>query len=412
MSVRLSGTLSFFVMVVVSVVTVVGPSSLVPAQDARELYDRLREEDRSFMSNFELTVKETAGNPLIPLGLPTQRRLTITRFDGSWGVQAELLDPGIPSYQENAGELGYDHNGNLLLWRTSRFSVYAEDGEFYGSRAINTLYRIGRSGNVTATESPLSAVDLRNPATDYRNQIYSLWAAGRGFSGYLNEILTVRVTEDALIELEAIGSFRERTGKWTIALDPEASYMARRAEFRRAKRHNPILVVENAGLREFGSAVLPETGSVRFKKSSGVHDKQRYVYEFIDWKPAHNEDLLANVREQLLGPYPKDTEIYDHRKGRDVVVYNTNWADDQVLTDIENILDAMVGDEPSSPSDAIDRTEGTNEQIEDTVEKDAIPYDSVDGMLTPATILLIVSALAVGAAGVYRCVQGLRRRAR
>jgi hypothetical protein len=42
----------------------------------------------------------------------------------------------------------------------------------------------------------------------------------------------------------------------------------------------------------------------------------------VDWKPAHSAELLAKVRKDVLGPYPRNTRIYDHRHGARVVIYD------------------------------------------------------------------------------------------
>ncbi len=203
-------------------------------QDARELHDRLRKEDQSFMSDFEMTVVETSNPALRRWALPEKRRVTITRVDDVRGIQTELLDPGIPKYIKNAESIDYDDDEHLLLWRHSEHRGY-KDAEYSGHWRALVLYRIAPDDKVTEAQSPHRTVDLWRPGGhDYRHLIYPVWGAGRGFADHFQEILSVTTKKDGLIELVARGSFRAvKEGTWTVTLDPKTGYAARRAEFRR-----------------------------------------------------------------------------------------------------------------------------------------------------------------------------------
>ncbi len=150
-STRLSGTLSPFVLVACS-------SLPVMTQDARELHDRLRKEDQSFMSDFEMTVVETSNPALRRWALPEKRRVTITRVDDVRGIQTELLDPGIPKYIKNAESIDYDDGERLLLWRHSEHRGY-KDAEYSGHWRALVLYRIAPDDKVTEAQSPHRTVD-------------------------------------------------------------------------------------------------------------------------------------------------------------------------------------------------------------------------------------------------------------
>jgi Leucine-rich repeat (LRR) protein len=286
--------------------TVQTATTPAPSLNPEKLLEQLRTEDNAFVDDFELIIDETSQ----PWGMrwagPIKRRIHYTAIGDSWGLNIKLIDPGIPAYTKNAEPIDYDLQGNLILWRHSLFRLICEPG-FQAKRTDLELYRIKQDGKVSSLPGRPRAelislhksepYPLRNAGMP-KDVIYPLWAAGRGLSPFIYEIVKIERLDNGLFRFQATGQYR-RAGRWDVTIDPNADYMMRTARFTSddGKLKEPF--IENTGLRSVGSGFLPETARVNYFT--------QFTYKFVDWRPKHNAKMLTDLRQVL-----RDT-IREHR---------------------------------------------------------------------------------------------------
>ena len=283
----------------------------------------LRAYDEPFLE--DMTLRAYVLEPLFTLNpVETERllyRVSVTNEGGAWAGMSEL-DESVspPKYSGAHAPSDYTSDGAMELYRSVIRRVLLEPGfhaEFEGTHR----YEVESDGVVRAPPGSDERKVLRPYVYVYENHeknvlknrslFPSMLTSGRVYSLLIDSITSATVGDHGLIHCEAQG--RDLNGNpslWEITVDPEASYLVRRARCMRADNGSVRLEMENEGVKWFEHGALPEFGYYyrQGRRSSSI----TYEVTFESYTPEPDPEVMQEAKK-LRGDYPVGTIVKDFR---------------------------------------------------------------------------------------------------
>jgi hypothetical protein len=248
--------------------------------------------------------------------------VTITSKDGVWAARSDISDekmapPKYPGLSQALQSEDYDRSGNILVWRpTCRSVLYEED--LRGVYRTTRLFRVSPTGPVAVEEAP-DTVELYRPegALEQADIYISVLASGRGFSRLVDAITEAVVSREnpKLLDCKAVGRYPDGTRCiWQLAIEPDATYIVRKAKCVREDNGFVLADMENFGTKWFEKGPVPERARYIFApKYYGTSPESAFEITYMAWDDKTDEDLIDRNRRLLRSPYPPGTTVLDYR---------------------------------------------------------------------------------------------------
>jgi len=203
----------------------------------------------------------------------------------------------------------YDHDGNLVLWRSSQKSILSAPDR---DEIIEVLkgFRIAPNGEILNMNDHTR---LYRWPIGSRNSMYQFkqfqLATGRSFSGYVGTVMSIKSLLSGLTKVTSQGSYGlSLQGGWELTLDPNSGWLVREAIFTMKGMDRPTIVATSSGVIEKDGIMLAKCGNVKF---SNVLELSVEVAEISNVVGPNK--LYEEVLSRLNSPLPPRSEIIDFR---------------------------------------------------------------------------------------------------
>jgi hypothetical protein len=178
-------------------------------------------------------------------------------------------------------------------------------------------------GSVEERDTLSSRVTISKPVEPLQGREFYiiLLTSGRGFSRYLERIDSVELLPDGLIRCEAAGHYpgeNRVATTWELVIDPNASYLVRKAIafFSGGGRFSASF--ENEGMQNCENGPLPETG--RFRQGAAEIRERHFLGDgyaeiaYLSSKNSADRQLISDTQSLLRDKYPPGTRVVDLTK--------------------------------------------------------------------------------------------------
>jgi hypothetical protein len=220
----------------------------------------------------------------------------------------------VPRESRRYKSLEYDHDGNLVLWRSSqKFILSAPDRD----EIIEVLkgFRISPNGEILNMNDH---TQLYRWPIGSRNSMYQFkqfqLATGKGFSGHIGTVTSIKSLPSGLTKVNSQGSYGSGLqGGWELILDPNSDYLVREAIFTMKGMDRPTIVVKSSGVIEKDGIKNAKYGTFKF---SNVLELSVEVTDIS--KVVGPNKLYEEVLSRLNSPLPQGSSIVDLRGDKPV----------------------------------------------------------------------------------------------
>jgi hypothetical protein len=301
------------------------------------VFEKMKSYDKVYTAS--LTVRGTVIQPP-PFNAPNDPRLknelVFTRsgrrqaliqtgIDLPLKYKPKKVVPGKENHPEGADGIPYDKDGNAVLAYLTGETLSFEDDRS-AALSVSTAFVVGPGDKVSRAVDNRTITFYNHDAPNLMPSIQTLlWALGRGFTPYLDEIKDVRQEEDGTLTVSGPGSFdtRQYRGRWVLVVDPKAQYLVRRAEFfAPAEAKDPFLVASNTDVKIEGPCVYPTTGECDLRLG-GTGPR---VYTFREVKFATEDEVLTKARRATEETDVPRTMVEDYRLSPPKSVYTDQFG--------------------------------------------------------------------------------------
>jgi hypothetical protein len=297
-------------------------SSLLAEISAVELLSSLSQKDRMSNANgYKISlVTSSKANPSEPnQGMVFQNCEATWTKEGSFAMKIvshyeKDLPVFVPRESRRYKSLEYDHDGNLVLWRSSqKFILSAPDRD----EIIEVLkgFRISPNGEILNMNDH---TQLYRWPIGSRNSMYQFkqfqLATGKGFSGHIGTVTSIKSLPSGLTKVNSQGSYGSGLqGGWELILDPNSDYLVREAIFTMKGMDRPTIVVKSSGVIEKDGIKNAKYGTFKF---SNVLELSVEVTDIS--KVVGPNKLYEEVLSRLNSPLPQGSSIVDLRGDKPV----------------------------------------------------------------------------------------------
>ncbi|NWF85129.1 MAG: hypothetical protein HXY18_15030 [Bryobacteraceae bacterium] len=288
-------------------------ASLYAQPSGAGLLNALRKLDEEAARSLSLTLQVRIPAHPFDLGQGTvSQNCRVSSDSGAHAINCENANPEKPIYRppESVGydRVDYDRNDNLILWREVRRFAFSSPA-LNGVRVQLEMLAVDKAGQISrrAAHNRLQRHNPGDPNSIYDLPQYLL-ALGRGFSGYLTEIRSVR-RQGALLQVAAAGSYGPRlSGEWELSLEPAPAYLVRSAKFTKPGSDAAILSTQSLGAAP-GGGFAASGAFRRILKPDVVYE---VAVQLQQYSPKPDAALLAEARKQLEMPLGEGDETLDY----------------------------------------------------------------------------------------------------
>jgi hypothetical protein len=294
------------------------PESQPPGQNpvstlsAREVQRKLGLIDARYLAGCSLSGLETIEPSFLHPGVG-QYKVAWRTTRSPTEFAYELRVDGIPQFEYiprgRSAFTDYDDQGNMVIAFPDEQLYYFCETQRVEKWRVRS-YRVTQA-NVVTEEGTGERVDIFPPDAPGPTLVMkkTLWAAGRGFSPFLEAITSVR-SENDLISVSATGSDGPNShGIWNLTIDRSAAYLVVAASYTREGRSSPTLALKNSGRKAKAECMVAASSAwttfVGAKSSTAI---ERTAVEF-----GVDQEFLRTARSGALGPHPKTTQVVDRR---------------------------------------------------------------------------------------------------
>ncbi len=277
------------------------------------LLNALRKLDEEATRSLSLTLRVSIpAHPFDPGQGTVAQSCHVSSDAGTHAINCENANPEKPVYRapESVGydRVDYDQNDNLILWREVRKHAFSSPA-LNGVRVQLEMLAVDKAGQISQRVAH-NRLQKHNPGDS--NSIYDLpqymMALGRGFSGYVTEIRSVR-RQGALLQVVAAGHYGPRlSGVWELSLDPAPSYLVRSARFTKAGADAAILLTQSSGAAP-GGAFAASGAYQRILKPKVIYE---VAVQLQQHSPKPDAALFAEARKRLEAPLGAGDETIDY----------------------------------------------------------------------------------------------------
>ena len=215
----------------------------------------------------------------------------------------------VPRESRRYKSFEYDHDGNLVLWRSSQKSILSAPDR---DEIIEVLkgFRIAPNGEILNMNdhTRLYRWAIGSRISMYEFKQFQL-AAGRSFSGYVGTVMSIKSLPSGLTKVTSQGTYGSALqGGWELTLDPNSGSLVREAIFTMKEMDKPTIVAISRGVIEKDGIMFAKYGTFKF---SNVLDLSVEVTEIS--KVVGLNKLYEEVLSRLNSPLPPRSEIIDFR---------------------------------------------------------------------------------------------------
>lgn len=312
-----------------------------------------------------------------------------------------------PSYRGN-----YDPAGNFLTAVCTKRTVYC-DSQRSGMYTENTCYVVSPD-NVVQDEGVSRRVIMSGPgltgAGRYVKEI--LWAVGRGFSQYLDEITEVKELPDGKLHLVAEGRQSDvYRGRWELVIDTETAWIVRHAKFFHEAYPDTIdFESANSGLTWNGSLAMPEQAAVNYS-GPVKQDSRTLKFAFTEISSGPDEELLERARTRIQPPFNRDTTVMLERAGQ-IMVVDQQIVDSTIDESIRSMTtEAFVDTRPAENVSAAANGESTTlPAVSQQIPSQPRPPRRSQYLLPPWAAYIVLAVALTGVVALVAKRSGIGRR--
>lgn len=303
------------------------------ADSPDDVLTSLKKYDNAMLSDFELQATRV-------WPIPTRRaesesiveQVFICASEGNWAFEVlatpETAMPRYEGIDPQAGALKDDSGGEFYIVNRRQHSRYFWSFNLAGTREKSTVWVVWPDSVTLDTVPVRESAVYEKPKHPFQNiELFDvILTSGRGFTSFVDTIVSVVRNENGLLECEAIGTV-PGAGRidchWKLFVDPSAGFLVRSATATRMSG-SKLGHFENIGLC---SGLEPGTFVPQSGKCSlgyvGDDPKTHWQGEpvlkitFTDFARGSNKVIdrtLSDCKESLRkSSFPEGTIVYDLR---------------------------------------------------------------------------------------------------
>lgn len=270
------------------------------------------------------------------------RNWRMTFQDGIGAITYEAVNPSKGVFFVEPGSspyADYDGSGNCFVGVRTIRKVYCDSSRT--AMYTEELVHIISPENVVLKTGVNPRARLSDPgltgAGRYIKEI--LWSVGRGFSQFIDEVITVEEQENGKLLVVAKGKQSDvYFGNWHLVIEPEAAWMVRHATFYHEDSPKVVdLEIVNTGLTWDGPLAMPDQTAVNYGGPITNNEKTLAVV-FAEISTGLDESFLNQVDTETQPPFENSkTKVLLERRGRrmllDIEGIRRN-ADEDVLEEL------------------------------------------------------------------------------
>ncbi|WP_145178894.1 hypothetical protein [Gimesia aquarii] len=240
------------------------------------------------------------------------------------GYLMEVIDYEKPKYQnpksrpKRPKKLSNSDEVLRIPLRTKQWGYWGHD--LSGNHYEDTVITVTPSGKVTDTgkmhNSSLFAPRGEGPLAPRRAV---LWSLGRFFSKHIDKVTQVEHSADGLIRVSALGKKNElQVGRWEFEIEPNASWMIRKARFYRDRYPDRINVeMKNEGTVWSGAYCIPKTATINHWGPIGNVETEYFTFEPV--VESFDEQLYSDTQQAVVGNQISTLTVHDYRVSPPIV---------------------------------------------------------------------------------------------
>ena len=301
---------------------------------AASLLSGLQQKDKEYLTEFTLHCNVISPGEL-PQGTSDThvRDLTIAASGESMVTSSMILRYLNP---EKAIQkmLGFSPNPNAeanTLYGSVRY-VTLQEPDFIGTRDTPCIAKIGADGTITPffPINPSSKPDLTKgfsmvildvPGPDRpkctTEDALGLMTMGRGFSKYLETIVSIKKVDKTTIEVDATGHAFRGQCQWKLMVDTNAALLVRSAKAWKTSNGYCYFLAQNEGIQVLHNVPIPKTGTFARQGTPDelARDDHKHKITFLDFERKAQSSLITAIQQELHGKFPEGTQVSDCRAG-------------------------------------------------------------------------------------------------
>ena len=289
----------------------------------------LQEKDKEYLTEFTLHCNVISPGNLSLQTLDTHvRDLTITASGGSLVTSSMVLRYLNPEKAIQRIPTADRANAEPNTFLGKIRSVTLQEPDFIGIRDTPTLLKIGTDGTVAPFDAKnpsykpdltkgFSMVVFEKPGPERpkitTEDALGLLTMGRGFSKYLETIVSVKKVDEVTLEVEATGHAFRGQCQWKFMVDTSAALLVRSAIA--TDNGYCYFLTRNEGTQVFHGVPLPKTGIFAKQGTPDelAREDHRHEITFLYFERKAQSSLITAIQQELHGEFPKGTQIGDHR---------------------------------------------------------------------------------------------------
>ena len=207
--------------------------------------------------------------------------------------------------------IDYDKEGNLIVWRSlEKYILFTPDRNETIER-IKSFY-VDPNGilvNKGGMQTKLFRYPIGSTNHMFEFNQFEL-AVGRGFSKQLKSVTPVKSLSSGLMEVTSQGSYGPGIpqGHWELTLDPNSSFLVKKATFTPEGVDKPTVQVTSSGIMKKDELTIAKYGTFKYS------DLLEIDVEVTDISKVVGEnELYEEVLYYLNSPLPQGSDITDFR---------------------------------------------------------------------------------------------------
>lgn len=243
--------------------------------------------------------------------------IVIEDCEVTWTVEGSFAMKKTNHYEKDIpifGALGtggyrswdYDRDGNLIVWRDVESYILftpERNDRIQKSKAfrVDPNGKLAREGNIHTT---LHQYPIGNRGNTHEFDKLLL-ATGRGFSGHLRSITSVKSLPSGQVQVTAHSSVGHT---WELTIDPNSDYLVRKAILTRERENKPTIVVTSGGIMMKNGIKTGKYGTYRYSGSPERSFEITDISKVVGPNKTYEKVLL-----HMDSPLPPGTSIVDLR---------------------------------------------------------------------------------------------------
>jgi len=205
---------------------------------------------------------------------------------------------------KNYRQFDYDEHGNLVVWRTLEEYALATPVRNDVIKKVRVFFVDPNNKIInTGDNIIMSRFPIDKPYNLHQFKYYLL-SFGRGFSGYMDNIKSIKNQKFGKLE---VLSEDYAAGKWEFIIEPNSDYLVRKAVFTGSINRNSTVEIITSGILENDGVKFAKYGQI---KHHGIESSLEIINVN---KIKNNNKLYEEVNSRMSEKLPKGASIVDMR---------------------------------------------------------------------------------------------------